>query len=227
MAGFVGQGLTKAGFSVDRVALAEEASAALAAARYDAIVLDLGLPDHDGMTVIKDLRDRRQTTPVLILTARDSLEDKITGLNQGADDYLLKPFEMEELIARLKALLRRPGQALGLTLTAGNLSFDTNARTVQVDKDPVLLSRREMALLELLLRRCGRVVAKDAIEENLYGFGEEVTTNSIEVLVHRLRKKLLNSGASLTVHTVRGVGYLLAEGAEVATGGHPPMTPAP
>jgi DNA-binding response OmpR family regulator len=147
----------------------------------------------------------------MILTARDGVEDRVKGLDDGADDYLLKPFAMEELIARIRALLRRPGGALGLTLTAGNVSFDTTAREVMVNDASISVSRREMGVLEQLMRRNGRVVPKDVMEDKLYGFGEEVTSNSVEVHISRLRKRLANANASVTVHTLRGVGYLLSE----------------
>ncbi len=211
LASAVTQHLKKAGFAVDRVGLAAEAPAALAAARYDAVVLDLGLPDGEGMGILEAARARGDATPILILTARDGLDDRIKGLNAGADDYLLKPFAMGELVARLKALLRRPGAALGGTLVAGNVSLDTVNLAVEVAGLPLILGRRELALLELLLRRAGRVVAKGALEEGLYGFDEAASANSVETQMSRLRKKLEAAGATVAIHTVRGVGYLLAE----------------
>lgn len=207
----VQRSLVRAGFAVDVAGTAEQARDALAASRYDVIILDLGLPDDDGLTVLKELRTRRDSTPVLILTARDGVEDRVAGLNSGADDYLLKPFAVDELIARLKALLRRPNGALGMVLEAGNISFDTIGRTVTVDGHALPLTAREMALLENLLRRVGRVVPKRHLEERIYGFDDEVTPNSLEVLLHRLRRKLTSGGFSGEIHTVRGVGYLLAE----------------
>lgn len=207
----VQRNLVRAGFTVDVAGTAEDARDALAASRYDAIVLDLGLPDEDGLTVLRELRGRRDSTPVLILTARDGVDDRVAGLNSGADDYLLKPFAIDELIARLKALLRRPNGALGVVLEAGNISFDTIGRTVAIDGRALPLTAREMALLENLLRRVGRVVPKRHLEERIYGFDDEVTPNSLEVLLHRLRRKLSGSGFSGEIHTVRGVGYLLAE----------------
>ena len=207
----VAQHLKSAGFTVDRVGLVVEASAALATTRYDAVVLDLGLPDGNGMQVLQTTRRSGGGTPILILTARDSIEDRIKGLNSGADDYVLKPFAMGELVARLKALLRRPGAALGSSLEAGNVSLDTVNRAVEVAGQPLLLGRRELALLELLLRRAGRVVAKDAIESGLYGFNDPASANSVETQMSRLRKKLDCAGAAIVIHTVRGVGYLLTE----------------
>jgi len=216
LAGFVKTGLCAAGFAADLTGRVEDAWAALATTRYDAMIVDLGLPDGEGLDLIAGMRRGGSSIPVLILTARDGLTDRVRGLNGGADDYLVKPFEMEELIARIKALLRRPGQVLGLLLTAGNLSFDTTAREVQVDGRVVAVSRREMALLELLLRRVGRVVAKSVIEESLYAFDDETSANTVEVLVHRLRRRLQPAGASPAIHTVRGVGYLLTEEAHEA-----------
>lgn len=211
LAAAVAQYLRTAGFAVDRAGLAADAATALAAARYDVIVLDLGLPDSDGLRLLEAARARGDGTPILILTARDGLDDRIKGLNSGADDYLLKPFAMGELVARLKALLRRPGAALGSLLEAGNLRFDTVNRAVEVAGRPLILGRRELALLELLLRRAGRVVAKGALEEGLYGFDEPATPNSVETQMSRLRKKLETAGVTCVIHTVRGVGYLLTE----------------
>lgn len=201
--------LTREGMAVDRFGEAADGAAALETIRYDAAVLDLGLPDGDGLDVLREARGRGIETPILILTARDGLKDRVEGLNQGADDYLLKPFDIEELVARLKALMRRPGAALGLRLTAGNLAFDTVGRDVTVGEKPVRLSRRELDILEHLMRRVGRVVSKSWLEEAVYGFDEEVSSNSIEVAVHRLRKHLETAQADVSIHTLRGVGYLL------------------
>jgi DNA-binding response OmpR family regulator len=205
------QGLAAAGFTVDVLPTAEDASTALLTGRCDIVVLDLGLPDNDGLSVLAEMRRRGDATPVLILTARGSLKDRVTGLQSGADDYLVKPFALEELIARLQALLRRPGHLLGLALTLGNLTLDTVARQVFVGERPVAFSPREMAVLEHLLRRSNRVVAKDLLETSLYGLSQEIGSNAVEVYVHRLRRHLAEIGASVQVHTVRGVGYLIAE----------------
>lgn len=205
--------LVRAGFTVDAVGTADLARSALSTSRYDAVILDLGLPDEDGLIVLREMRSRRDATPVLILTARDDVEDRVTGLNSGADDYLLKPFAMPELVARLKALLRRPSGALGVVLEAGNVRFDTTGREVTIDGKPLALTAREMSLLENLLRRSGRVVPKRHLEERVYGFDDDVTPNSLEVLLHRLRRKLAGGGFSGEIHTVRGVGYMLADNA--------------
>ena len=210
-ANFVREGLEKEGFTVDMVETGSAADAVVSAVRYDAVILDLGLPDEDGVDVLKGWRDRAEETPVLILTARDAVEERVRGLNSGADDYLLKPFDMNELVARVRALLRRPGGALGVVLNAGNVAFDTTAREVRIDGQPISISRREAAVLEQLMRRSGRVVPKDVLEDKIYGFDEEVSSNSVEVHVSRLRKRLTNAGADVAVHTLRGVGYLLAD----------------
>src|SRR5438132_11829518 len=169
------------------------------------------LPGRDGIEILSTLRRRGLGTPVLILTARDAVEDRVLGLDAGADDYLVKPFAMSELVARTKALLRRPGAALGTTLKAGNIVFDTIGRDVSVAGVPLQLPRREAAILEHLLRRQGRVVPKSVLEEKLYGLDEELESNAVPVHVHHLRRKLEEAGASAEIHTVRGVGYLLAE----------------
>src|SRR5215470_16515385 len=203
--------LVRAGFVVDAVHLCADARAALETTSYDAAIVDLGLPDGDGLRLVGELRANHNPTPVLVLTARDAIEDRVRGLDAGADDYLVKPFAMVELIARTKALLRRPGGALGMTLKAGNLSFDTIERDVRVGGVPLVLPRRESAILENLMRRVGRVVPKLVLEEKLYGLDDEHESNPIPVHVHHLRRKLLDAGASAEIHTVRGVGYLLIE----------------
>jgi len=205
------RGLAAAGFVVDVLPTAEAAAAALRANRFEIVVLDLGLPDADGLDVLGEMRRRQDATPVLILTARGSLEDRVIGLQSGADDYLVKPFALEELIARLQALLRRPGNLLGVTLQLGNIALDTVARQVFVGDQPIFFSAREIAVLEQLLRRSGRVVAKNLLADNLYGLSQEVGSNAVEVYVHRLRKHLAEAGASVQIHTLRGVGYLIAE----------------
>ena len=208
---FIRVSLGKAGFTVDAVHNAEDAEAAFSAVNYDAVLLDLGLPDADGLDLLKDWRSRGHETPVLIITARDGVDDRVHGLNLGGDDYLVKPFAMEELIARVRALLRRPGGVLGTVMTAGNITFDAAAREVQIGGKIVPISRREMAVLEHLMRRLGHVVPKDVIEDKIYGFDEEVSSNSVEVHVSRLRKRLSEAEAKVTIHTLRGIGYLLSD----------------
>ncbi|HKD46770.1 MAG TPA: response regulator transcription factor [Rhizomicrobium sp.] len=205
------QGLSRAGFESDRVSHLAAAEEALVASRYAAMILDLGLPDGDGRSLVTSLRARGDAIPVLLLTARDGLDDKVAGLASGADDYLVKPFAFEELIARLRALLRRPGEFLGDSLSAGNVTFDTVARQVFVGGSPANFSAREMALLEILIRRPGRVIPKRMVEDHLFGLTDEIRSNAVEVNVHRLRRQLSETGADVEVHTVRGVGYILME----------------
>lgn len=205
------RGLAGAGFVVDVLPTAEDAVTALRTSRFEIVVLDLGLPDADGLEVLGEMRRRQDATPVLILTARGSVGDRVTGLQSGADDYLVKPFALEELVARLQALLRRPGNLLGIALKLGNVTLDTVARQVFVHDRPLFFSPREITVLEQLLRHSGRVVAKTLLGENLYGLSQEVVSNAVEVYVHRLRKHLAEVGASVQIHTLRGVGYLIAE----------------
>jgi len=205
------QALEQTGFAVDALSFYADAQQALALGLYDAMILDLGLPDGDGMKLLEEIRSAGNRLPVLILTARDAVEDRVSGLDRGADDYLVKPFAMTELIARTKALLRRPGGALGTILQAGNVNFDTIGRDVWVGGVQVVMPRRESAILEHLMRRLGRVVSKAVLEEKLYGIDEELESNAIPVHVHHLRRKLLEAGATAEIHTVRGVGYFLSE----------------
>jgi len=202
----------RAGFIADTMPNVMDAEHVLQLVPYDAVVLDLGLPDGDGLALLAGLRARRSGLPVLVLTARDTLEDRVAGLDAGADDYLIKPFAGAELVARLKALLRRPGHSLGITLAAGTLSFDTIGREARVGGQTLALARQELAILEHLLRRFGRVVPKALLEEKLYGDGDELGSNAIPVHVHHLRRKLGEAGAGCTIHTVRGVGYFLTDG---------------
>jgi DNA-binding response OmpR family regulator len=203
--------LSRAGFAIDAVGLYSDADAALAANRYDAVILDLGLPDGDGLALLKDMRERKNMVPVLVLTARDAVEQRVAGLDGGADDYLIKPFAISEVIARIKALLRRPEGALGALLRSGNIAFDTIGRDLRVGDSVLVLPRRESAILEHLMRRAGRVVPKALLEEKLYGIDDELGSNAIPVHVHHLRRKLIDSGATVEIHTVRGVGYLLVD----------------
>jgi len=211
LAEFVAKGLTSGGFSVDSCLTRDDAEAAVRTTRYDTVILDLGLPDGDGMDLLADLRARKNSVPVLVLTARDGLGDRVQALNGGADDYVLKPFEMEELVARIRALLRRPGAALGIVLSAGNLTLDTAYRQVSVSGAPMRMPRRELDALEILMRRMGRVVPKDVMEEHIYGFDDRASANAVEVAVHRLRRRLSKVDAEVRIDTLRGVGYLLTE----------------
>jgi len=212
LAGLLVAGLEKCGFAVDVTHTAAGAVESRRDYRHAAVVLDLGLPDGDGLDCLRDLRRRGDRTPVLILTARGSVRDRVEGLNAGADDYLIKPFATEELVARLQALLRRPGELLGNRLEVADLALDVVARQVFVRGRPELFSAREIELLELLMRRAGRVAPKGFVEDHLFGLDQPVGSNAVEVSIHRLRKHLQDLGAAVNVHTVRGVGYLIAAG---------------
>jgi DNA-binding response OmpR family regulator len=209
LAGILVKGLHETGFSVDLVSRIDEAEDALAVGSFDVAVLDRIVPDGDSLDLLRRRPVEGLGCPVLMLTARDALQDRLDGLEAGADDYLLKPFHFDELVARLRALLRRPNKALGVRVVSGNISFDTPTRSAQVGGEPLALSRRELALLELLMRRMGTVVTKDVIETTLYTFDDEVGQNAIEVLVHRLRRRLVTAGATPQIHTLRGIGYML------------------
>lgn len=198
-------GLTQAGFTVDWVKTGEEADAALATDEFTLMVLDLGLPRLSGMELLRRLRRQGKSIPVLILTARDAIQDKVVGLDSGADDYLVKPVDLDELAARIRALIRRAGGRAAPVLEHGALRLDPAARSVTLDGVPVELSAREFALLQLLLENCGRVLTRTQLEQALYGWGEGVESNAVEVHIHHLRRKL---GAEL-IKTLRGVGYVV------------------
>ncbi|WP_341675876.1 response regulator transcription factor [Niveibacterium sp. SC-1] len=198
--------LKRGGFAVDHVATGNDADAALASQSFDLVVLDLGLPRLSGIDVLKRLRARKSAVPVLILTAQDAIEDRVRGLDAGADDYMTKPFALPELEARVRALTRRgTGQSRAITL--GPLTYDQADRVVTVGGQMIELSAREIGVLEVLLLRAGRLVSKEQLVDHLCGWGEEVSHNAIEVYVHRLRKKLEPLG--LRIATVRGLGYCL------------------
>jgi DNA-binding response OmpR family regulator len=205
------KGLRTAGYETDMLSSLEEARTVLRTTFYAALILDLGLPDGDGLALLRDIRHRNNPIPVLVLTARGGLQDRVQGLRSGADDYLVKPFALEELVARLEAQLRRPGHLLGSSLRIANLEFDTQNRQASIDDQPQVLSARETAVLELLMRSKGRVVSKKQVEDHIFGHSGDVASNAIEVYVHRLRKQLSERGARVRVHTIRGVGYLIAE----------------
>jgi DNA-binding response OmpR family regulator len=195
------------GHAVDVAGTAEDAELSLTAAPYDLVVLDLGLPDEDGLELLRRMRRRGSRVPVLVLTARGSTLDRVRGLDLGADDYLAKPFEPTELEARARALMRRGVGAGGSNLVHGPLEIDTAGREAILSGTPLKLPRRELCLLELLVLHAGQVVRKDHILEKLFDQNEEVGPNAVELYVHRLRKKLEPAG--LEIRTVRGVGYLL------------------
>lgn len=204
--------LKERGFAVDAVGRGEDALAAAAVARFDAVVLDLGLPDVDGMDVLAALRRILPDLPAVILTARDSVDNRLLGLNAGADDYVVKPFNLLEFEARLRAVLRRPGRRRGMAYTLGGVSFDTVSREAFVGETMLDLTRREAALLEELLRAPGQVIAKDLLEERLYALDEAGSANALEAAVSRLRRKLTSARATLRIETKWGIGYRLVEG---------------
>ena len=196
-------GLQGEGYTVDWLTDGSQALHSLLTENFDLVVLDLGLPGMDGIEVLKAIRDRGLAIPVLILTARDAVKDRVGGLDQGADDYLTKPFDLEELSARLRSLLRRSQDRAVPVLGHGDVSLDPAAREVRRAGEKVELSRKEFTVLHYLLEHQGRVVSRERLEQALYGWDTEIESNALEVHVHKLRKKL---GAEL-ISTVRGVGY--------------------
>lgn len=198
-------GLTLAGLTVDAVTNCADAQAALAGARFDALVLDLMLPDGSGLDVLAALRARRDATPVLLLTALDETTDRVRGLDGGADDYLGKPFDLDELAARLRALARRGSGRASPLLTHGGLTLDPATLSVSLAGQAVPVSRREFAVLAMLMERPGVIRSKGELEERLYGWQEEIESNTVEVYVHNLRAKLGRDA----IETVRGLGYRL------------------
>lgn len=199
--------MRRAGFAVDWSRDGAQAEAALKAYAYDAMLLDLGLPRREGLDVLRNARKRGATLPVMIVTARDAVEDRVRGLDAGADDYLLKPFALDELLARLRALLRRAHGVADTQIHMGRFGFDSVKRQASVDGTPLVLSAREVEVLEILLGHAGRVTAKEAIADRLTGWDEGVGDNAVEVYIHRLRRKLEGSGVA--IRTLRGLGYLL------------------
>ncbi|EPC02761.1 transcriptional regulator [Litchfieldella anticariensis FP35 = DSM 16096] len=202
------QALTPLGNTVEGFTRYAEASAALRHDRFDLILLDLGLPDGDGLTLLGELRERGDTTPVLILTARDGIDDRVRGLDLGADDYLAKPFSLAELEARVRALLRRSQQRTDNRLSLGALCFDSTSGVATLNGEALDLPRREVRLLEGLLLHAGSITPREMLENRLFGFGD-VGSNALEVYISRLRKRLQGSG--LRIRTFRGLGYRLEE----------------
>jgi two-component system OmpR family response regulator len=204
------------GHAVDVLARGEEALLGARQERFDLIILDIGLPGIDGFEVLRRLRAAGHRTPVLVLTARDALDDRVRGLDLGADDYLAKPFAMPELAARVRALVRRSQAQTGPRIVHGPLVMDTLARRAQLAGQPLDLAAREWAVLEVLLARVEKIVAKESIIQAVASWGEELTPNAIEVYVSRLRAKLEPAGVK--IRTVRGFGYMLEEYKEAAAG---------
>jgi two-component system response regulator QseB len=196
-------GLRREGYTVDWIRDGNAAEEALAAGAYDLLLLDLGLPGKDGVRVLRELRERGSALPVVVLTARDAVTDRVAGLDAGADDYLVKPFELQELAARVRAVLRRKGGRANAVIVHDGLSLDPATHEVRMDDTSVPVSPREFALLHALLERPGQILSRAQLEDRLYGWGEEVESNVVEVHIHTLRRKL---GADF-IRNVRGVGY--------------------
>lgn len=198
-------GLIQYGYTVDWLKDGLSADQALKTENFEIVVLDLGLPKMPGITVLQNLRARGQTMPVLILTARESINDRVKGLDSGADDYLTKPFDLDELCARLRALQRRFSSRADPLLIHENITLDPAAHTVTLNGESVNVSRREFALLQKLLENAGRVLSREHLTQSLYGWGEDVDSNALEVHIHNLRKKF----GQTFIHTIRGIGYMI------------------
>ena len=211
LADLIRQGVTRSGHTLDIVHTKSAAIHAATQFNYELLILDLGLPDGDGMELLRHLRKKGMRQPCLILTARDALRDRVKGLDSGADDYLTKPFAMEELVARINALLRRPSELVDETAQRGNLRVDIRARTADVAGQTVKLSGKEFAALECLIRTADGRCSRQRLEDSVYGMDAAVTPNALEVLMHRLRKQLRNAGASVRINAVRDFGYALEE----------------
>ena len=207
--GMIAQGLQTAlrqgGFAVDWMADGARASAALKTSAFDVVLLDLGLPRRDGIDVLRELRQRGDTTPVIILTARDEIQHRIAGLDAGADDYVVKPFDLDEVMARMRSVLRRAAGRGDSIIQHGDLRMDPAARTIERNGSPVSLSAHEYAVLEALLQRPGAVLSRTQLEDRLYGWDEQIGSNAVEVYIHGLRRKL----GSDVIRTLRGVGYFV------------------
>ncbi|MBV8393325.1 MAG: response regulator transcription factor [Alphaproteobacteria bacterium] len=214
----VARRLADSGFDSDRAISVEQAEEAIKAVDYAAVVLDLGLPDKDGLELLRGLRSRNDSTPVLITTARNGLDDRVRGLREGADDYLAKPFSVDELVARLHALMRRPGKLLGHVLNAGNVSLDSDNHQVNVGPRVLPMRLRETVVLEILMRHKANVVPRRYFEDQLFGIEGEQDSNTVDVYIHRLRKQLEEAGATVRVHTIRGVGYMLFDDVKSVSG---------
>ncbi|MFK8066826.1 MAG: response regulator [Gammaproteobacteria bacterium] len=203
LAGGLQTALIKEGFVVNHVTTGKETIHVVKTEPPDIIILDLGLPDMDGLEILQKIRSSNVTLPVLLLTARDSIEDKVSGLDSGADDYLAKPFDMLELLARLRALERRVSTSVTSKIVIDNVSLDTNNLDVTIDDELIDFSRREHMLLKVLMQNANKVLTRDSLETKLYQWGDEVSSNTIEVHIHHLRKKL----PADFIKTIRGVGY--------------------
>jgi two-component system OmpR family response regulator len=200
--------MRQSGYAVDSVKDGQAASTILSGEQpFDLVILDLGLPRVDGFSVLKSLRERNRQVPVIILTARDAEEDRVKGLDLGADDYMIKPFSLPELEARVRALIRRGQCGVNPVYHCGTLAFDSVGRRATINGETLELTTRELSVLEALMSRIGWVISKDQLLERLYSYSEEASSNAIEVYIHRLRKKIEPAG--VTIRTIRGLGYII------------------
>jgi len=195
------------GFAVDLAPTLEDGRTLLSVCDYDLVLLDLRLPDGHGLDLLKAMRAERKEIPVIVLSAADSVQDRIGGLHEGADDYVVKPFAIEELAARIGAVLRRPGRTLGIDLRMGNISCNSVSREVEIDGHAVVLPRRELSALEMLMRADGRVVTREALEDAVYSLDDDRQSNVLESSLSRLRRRIESEGGNINVRVVRGVGY--------------------
>jgi heavy metal response regulator len=209
IAGFIADGLAKAGYGVDVAHDGPDALHWVAITTYDVIILDIMLPGMDGLTICDAMRRRGVASPVLMLTARDTIDDRVTGLDSGADDYLVKPFAFAELLARIRALLRREPTLIGTVLHLADLSLDTRNREVHRNGEPIALTMKEYRLLELLMRHPNQTITRDAIAEHIWNYEFDNISNLIDVHIHALRRKVDDPYPTKLLHTVRGVGYRL------------------
>lgn len=206
------EALKAAGFGIDVVGSAAEFEVSAVTSKYDLMIVDLGLPDGDGLAAIRKLRAEGHSTPILVITARGSIDERVLGLDAGADDYLTKPFNNAEFLARIRALLRRPADTLGSLIEVGNTSVNPANLEVRCKGAPVDLRFSERRLLILLIRRPGALVPKSTLETSLSEFGRDVTANAVEALVSRTRRTLAEAGSDILIDTVRGIGYTLRDG---------------
>jgi len=209
LAQWLARTLRKEQYTVDCLDNGADADFALKSEKYNLVILDLALPKLDGKEVLRRLRARQDTTPVLVLTANNTIQSRVSELDQGADDYMAKPFEIEELEARIRVLMRRSSGQASPLIACGDLSYNTNTREFQIAQQPLALTPRERAVLEVLVRKTGTTVTKQALAQSLFSLNEETSTDAIEIYVHRLRKKLEPSSAEIM--TLRGLGYLLRQ----------------
>jgi DNA-binding response OmpR family regulator len=209
--GLLAESVHLAGWRIDCASTIANAKEAVGTIAYDLALIDLGLPDGDGMNLVRDLRSNNFTAPILVVTARGAIEDRVTALDGGADDYLIKPFNHIELLARCRALLRRRTPNFAEKIVVGGLTFDPASGHVGIPGESLAIAPRERSVLELLMRNLGRVISKQAIETTLSEFGDEISTNAVELAISRLRRRLSPFDLGMEIETIRGVGYLLRE----------------